>query len=64
MGGASPGYGSTSPQSVSMIGTVPQGQPNSILRVIIENMIYPITIDVMGYIMFSMMTRSIELGCP
>ena len=24
-----------------------QGQPNSILRVIIENMIYPITIDVL-----------------
>ena len=42
-----------------MIGTyaLPQGVPNSILRVIIENMLYPITIDVLHQVsrlLFSM----------
>jgi hypothetical protein len=53
MGGASPNYGGgSSPQSMTMVGVsaIPHGQPNSILRVIIENMLYPITIDVLHQI--------------
>lgn len=36
-----------SPSTAGMLSQQPPGQPNSILRVIIENMIYPITIDVL-----------------
>ena len=48
-GGASPGYGGSSPQTTGMmgVGSLQQGTPNSILRIIIENMMYPITIDVL-----------------
>lgn len=51
-GGASPGYGGSSPQTTGMmgVGSLQQGTPNSILRIIIENMMYPITIDVLHQI--------------
>ena len=42
--------GGASPSSASQVGVVDptsQGCPNSVLRVIIENMLYPITIDVL-----------------
>ena len=54
MSGASPNYTGSSPQSIAMIGVgaIPQGQPNSILRVIIENMLYPITIDVLHQVCY------------
>ena len=32
--------------------TVPLGCPNSVLRIIIENMIYPITLDVLHQVCF------------
>uniref|UniRef100_A0A1X7UYZ1 RRM domain-containing protein n=2 Tax=Amphimedon queenslandica TaxID=400682 RepID=A0A1X7UYZ1_AMPQE len=46
---ANPGGVPTFTSTVGVVGTS-QGQPNSILRVIIENMIYPITIDVLHQI--------------
>ena len=41
--------GGASPSSVALEGSLPQQQgcPNSVLRVIIENMLYPITIDIL-----------------
>lgn len=43
--------GGASPSSASQAGvmdlSLAQGCPNSVLRVIIENMLYPITIDVL-----------------
>eukprot|EP00731_Ephydatia_muelleri_P018505 Em0011g545a len=43
--------GGASPSSVALEGALPQqGCPNSVLRVIIENMLYPITIDILQQI--------------
>lgn len=50
-GGASPSGGA----SYTMDPASPQSQPgvpHSVLRVIIENMLYPITIDVLHQVMF------------
>ena len=50
--GNSPGYGGSSPQASATGGVaLQQGVPNSILRIIIENMLYPITIDVLQQVL-------------
>ena len=58
MGGASPSQAGASSPSVldSSSGmspsqqSLPLGCPNSVLRIIIENMIYPITLDVLNQV--------------
>ena len=46
-GGASPSTGSLSTASVDSSPHTMHGSVNSVLRVIIENMLYPITLDVL-----------------
>lgn len=48
VGGISSPGGASPSSSVALEGSLPQqGCPNSVLRVIIENMLYPITIDIL-----------------